>query len=238
MMALGVCAWKFLLRVDNHVSRVIGSSWSKQLTGMNGERWELKPTRTVSLGDVVKPAYYMRFTAGHHGSQDRIGGLPSHLPSAAPVWEVTGNELVFLAQFSCHPERLPLADSLCLQLYQNAESYVSDDNNPAQYEPYVTAVLLPSAAPPNTAGMGRPCPNLRPFDIAWEYREDLDDFKSDYARVIGSKAQGTCCFANYLAPNERLLITLEEYPLGFNFGGSTLFVLINVKGDLEARLDR
>lgn len=183
----------------------------------------------------MRPAYYMRFTEGHQGSQDRIGGLPRHLPPTIPVWEDTGRELVFLAQFYCHPDRLPL-DALCIQLYQNSESYIAEDD--AEYEPYVRAVLLPHTAPLNLDGLSRPCPNLRPFDIAWEYREDPDDFGQDYMRVIGSKARGTFCLANYLSPSEQLLITLEQYPVGFNFGGSTLFIILHDNGQIEAHLDR
>ncbi len=180
----------------------------------------------------------MRFIEGHHGSRDRIGGLPSHLPSSMPVWEDTGRELVFLAQFYCQPNRLGLEDCLCLQIYQNIESYCDNEIAPVAYEPYVTAVLLPRNAPLNTTGAGCSCPDLQPFDIGWDYREDPDDFGADYSRVIGSKAQGTCCYANYLSSEERLILTLEEYPAGFNFGGRTLFVIVNVKRELEARLAR
>jgi hypothetical protein len=185
----------------------------------------------------MRPAWYMRFTKGHNGSLDRVGGLPSHLPPTFPVWEDTGRELLFLAQFYSHPDRLPLNDALCLQLYQNSESYIIEDDS-SEYEPHVTAILLPRTAPPNLAGLGRPCPNLGPLDIAWEYREDPDDFGQDYVQVVGSKARGTCCLANYLSLNEQLLVTLEEYPLGFNFGGSTLFVIRHENGAIEARLDR
>jgi hypothetical protein len=56
--------------------------------------------------------------------------------------------------------------------------------------------------------------------------------------VVGSKARGACCLANYLSPKEQLLLTLEEYPLGLNFGGSTLFVIRQESGQIETRLDR
>jgi hypothetical protein len=151
------------------------------------------------------------------------------------VWEDTGRELVFLAQFYCHPDRLPL-DALCIQLYQNSESYILEDD--VEYEPYVTAVVLPHTAPQNLDGSGRPCPSLQPFDIKWEYREDPNDFGQDYMQAVGSKLRGTCCMANYLSPNEQLLITLEEYPLGLNFGGNTLLVIRHENGEVEARLDR
>jgi len=183
----------------------------------------------------MKPAFYMRFAEGHQITNDRIGGLPSHLPSRTPIWEDTGSELVFLAQFYSHPERLDLGDGYCLQVYQNVESYT---DTPFEYEPYVSVVLLPQSAPMNLAGAGQACPNLRPFSIDWVYREDPDDFGVDYAQVIGSKAQGTCCLANYIREDEKLLITLEEHPLGLNFGGNTLFVILNSNGEIEARLDR
>ena len=61
---------------------------------------------------------YMRFVSGHHGSLDRVGGIPTHLPPE----DLGGNlaQMYFVGQFYCSESRLNLPGTLCLQIYQEA----------------------------------------------------------------------------------------------------------------------
>jgi hypothetical protein len=174
----------------------------------------------------VVPAWYMRFTPDHMGSPDRVGGLPSHLPPAFPLSPHTGRPMGFLAQFYCHPERLPLPDLLCLQVYQVLEDY----------DPFPAIVAVPVGAAENVAGDGVSKPGVRPHDIAWEGRPDPDAVDPWQTELAESKAGGVCYFSDCLRVNEQLALQLSEQPCGLNFGGYTLVVAVGTGGQIRAAL--
>lgn len=64
------------------------------------------------------PAWYVKWVPGHHGSLDRVGSPPTHLP---PEWPTTTSEapLRFSAQFHCGGQRLRLEDTFLLQIYRD-----------------------------------------------------------------------------------------------------------------------
>jgi len=169
----------------------------------------------------------MRFKPGHHGSLDRLGGLPTHLPSVfltssdsmapgfvRPVH--AGTPMRFLAQFYCDPVRLPLVDTLCLQIYQ------CDPED----DPWPAFVKVPFGAKTNTEQLGVSQPGVVPHDIMWESRSDPDEASIDDVDLAQSKAGGICYFDGCLNPGEKLLVQLRQYPGKFNFGGYTLVLAI------------
>ena len=183
------------------------------------------------------PAHYMIFRPGHHGSLDRLGGLPTHLPprfltaadSMAPEFErpaEPGPPMRFLAQFYCDPVHLPLPDTLCIQLYQSGP----------EYEPWPAYIRVPHGAKLNTEGLGVPAPEVIPHDVAWEQRDDPDQATVDDDDLAKSKVGGTCYFSDCLDPGEKLLLQLRQQPGGFHFGGYTLVLAINEQGVIRPTL--
>jgi hypothetical protein len=182
-------------------------------------------------------AHYMKFVRGHHGALDRIGGVPSHVP---PVWLTSADSMApglvrpmrpgppmrFLAQFYCDPVRLPLAGTLCLQIYQC---------DPEE-DPWPAFLKVPLDARPNTEQLGIPQPGVIAHDIEWEVRSDPDEASLDDVELAKSKAGGTCYFDGCLDPGERLLLQLRERPGEFNFGGYTMVLTINQQGEIRATI--
>lgn len=168
------------------------------------------------------PAWYMRFSPGHTGSPDRVGGLPSHLPPAFPSY--SGQSMGFLAQFYCHPERLPLPGALCLQVYQA----------PEESDPMPVVILVPRGAAENSAGVGIAEPNIRPHDVAWDARTDPGEAEDWQTELAKSKAGGVCYFFDYLNDGERLLLQLNQNPCGLNFGGYSL--VLATDADMRLRV--
>ena len=163
----------------------------------------------------VIPAWYMKFTLGHRGSLDRVGGLPTHLPPAFPRSADGERPLMFIGQFHCHPDRLVLGDTFLLQVYQDVPHGLPDP----------VVIRVPRDAPRNTQQLGTPAPGVLPHDIEWEYREDPDESDEHNLELAASKLWGRCYFGD-LAPGERLLLFLDEQPAGFNFGGDELMLAI------------
>lgn len=173
----------------------------------------------------MTPAFYMRFTAGHHGAPDRIGGLPTHMPPSIPVSSATGKEMAFLGQFYSAPDRLNLGDALGIHLYQELED-----------SPLPIAIQVPRGAIENTAGLGVPMPGVLPFDVEWEYQEDPDTVGDDQTELAMSKAGGICYFWGVVGMGERLVLQLRQGPAGFNFGGYSAVVVQEATGQLVVRL--
>lgn len=63
-------------------------------------------------------AYYAKYTPGHHGARDRIGGLPSHLPPEYPSCAHCGELLTFLMQIYVDDKDLFDNAWLALHLYE------------------------------------------------------------------------------------------------------------------------
>ena len=63
-------------------------------------------------------AYYANYVDGHHGSHDRIGGLPSHLPPKFPRCDC-GRDMAFLAQIYFAGKKLEFVEpnTIAIQLY-------------------------------------------------------------------------------------------------------------------------
>lgn len=167
----------------------------------------------------------MIFHEGHRGSKDRLGGLPSHLPSEFPISPVTGDELPFLAQFYCESPHLPFPDILCLQLYQSQRE---------DEETIPTLVVVGHGAPPNENQKGTGLDSIAPYDVSWEYREDPDEpeFGSD---VVKSKSMGVDYFC-VLDADETLVLQLTEQPGGFSFGSYVLQIFARSDGQLDCTL--
>jgi len=132
----------------------------------------------------------------------------------------------FLAQFYCDPVRLPLPDTLCLQLYQ------CDPED----DPWPAFVRVPLGAKENTEHLGIPQAGVIPHDVSWEPRDDPDEATDDDVDLAQSKVGGTCYFFDCLQPGERLLLQLREQPGDFNFGGYTLVLAINQQGVIRATI--
>jgi len=113
----------------------------------------------------MKSANYMNFSLGHHGALDRVGGLPTHLPTSPPVCEDSGELMGFLGQFYCAKGRLELPGIRCVQLYQCLGS---------NEDPLPEVVLVPINSPENTTFQGVPYPGVTPHDISWVQLADPD----------------------------------------------------------------
>src|SRR6185295_4945045 len=103
-------------------------------------------------------AYYMNFTEGHHGALDRIGGLPTHLPTSFPTCLDTGEQMAFLSQFYSTRERFNLPGILCIQMYQCLGIDEGED-------PHPLALLVPVGAQVNDQKSGRQQPTIVSHDI-------------------------------------------------------------------------
>lgn len=159
-------------------------------------------------------AWYMKFVEGHHGSLDRVGGLPSHLPANYPTFE--GTQLQFVAQFQCDDRRLRVGDSFLVQIYRG-------DPCLSVADPVV--VFVPHGAPENSEAVGVPDPDAKPHDVHWELRHDPDN--GDSLEDLESKLWGTCYFGGIVPDGYRLFLSLCEMPADFNFGGDELMLAID-----------
>lgn len=157
---------------------------------------DLPPTRIV-------PAYYAKYTEGHHGARDRIGGLPSHLPEPYPTCSECGERQALMMQLYVDDKELFQDDWLVLQLYEciNRECPLGE----------LRMIALPKDASANTGDEGAIHPDVEPQDISWEKRDDPDpslypgdvdvfvdedgDRPEKYAYLDGDKLGG--CFAWY-----------------------------------------
>jgi len=174
----------------------------------------------------MRSAQYMVFQEGHHGSLDRLGGLPTHLPPTRSSYPETGRERAFLAQFYCVPGRFELDGVLCVQFYQD----------PDEDEPCPAVVTVPVGSPLNDQNSGVANPRIRHFDIRWEPRKDPDEATDDDVVLTESKAGGTCYFHDTVQAGETMLLQLRQRPAGFNFGGYTVVLVRTVDGSLVTRL--
>ncbi len=183
----------------------------------------------------MKRAFYMRFVKGGDGLHDRTGGLPTHLPPEVPHCWNSGEEMAFLAQFYCTPERPNLPDTLCIQLYQCRDVGMGDD-------PVPVVVQVPLGANPNSEKVGIAQRAVDRYHIEWEPKDDPDvvplgpDPTEEELQLAESKVGGTPYEGYVLEPGEVFLLQLEEDPAGFNFAGRTAMVVIDVRGQLQVRL--
>jgi hypothetical protein len=134
-----------------------------------------------------------------------------------------GKPLRFEAQVHCDGVRLKLDDTFLLQVFRE---------DPCE-NPVPVVVRVPFGAKPNSEQLGTRDPDAAPHDIEWEYREDPDESGDDSLDLVASKLWGTCYFPHALNPGERLLLFLDEKPVGFNFGGDELMLAIDDTGDIH-----
>ena len=170
---------------------------------------------------------YMRFVSGHHGSLDRVGGIPTHLPPE----DLRGNlaQMYFVGQFYCSESRLNLPGTLCLQIYQEAP----DD------DPWPTAVAIPIGTIANTIGWGKEHPDVLPHDVEWESRPEISEpkaFDPSSQPLKAAKAGGPTFYADTLDEGDEFILQLKESPIGLKLGGLTLLVVRTASGTVEARL--
>lgn len=70
------------------------------------------------VANEMTPAYYATYQPGHHGTRDRIGGVPSHLPPQYPACAKCDEPLVFIMQLYVDDKDLFDDRWLALQLYK------------------------------------------------------------------------------------------------------------------------
>ncbi len=163
---------------------------------------------------------------------DKIGGLPTHKPEVFPICESTGEQLAFIAQIYCTPDRLIIPNTLCVQLYQE----VID-------EPAPVAIRLPIDAQENLNNLGCIHPYIRQLRIDWELRSDPDEIPEtleltdDELQLMESKVGGTPYYTDDEVPLEHVyLFQLREEPAGLNFAGRKAIVTMDQDGRLHVRL--
>jgi hypothetical protein len=180
----------------------------------------------------------MRFQPGHHGNSfDRIGGVPTHLPDSVPrSAAASGEELAFIAQFYCTPERLNIPGTLCIQLYQEADVGEGGD-------PLPVAIQVPLGARENGRKLGIVHPGINPYEIFWEAKDDPDELPDDLglsdetAYLLDSKIGGTPCYTDDELPaGHRYLLQLDQMPAGFNFADRRAMVTLGPDQKLHVRL--
>jgi hypothetical protein len=175
-------------------------------------------------------AYYMKFRKGQ-GSQDRLGGLPSHLPPAFPKCDYADEEMAFLAQFYCVAPRLKLPGTLCIQIYQDRD--VGEGGLPC---PVAIRVTFGAAA--NAEGLGLQQKGIIAHDIEYAERVDPDtepEFPQDLP-LYESKIGGLCLFSPPEEPGQYIL-QLGENPGDFNFAGRLCVVCMTPDGQLKVSLE-
>ena len=180
----------------------------------------------------MRPAWYMRFSKGEADPLDRIGGLPSHLPKVFPTNKPIGEELAFIAQIYCTPERLSIPNTLCVHLYQA----VDDD-------PLPVAIRIPTDAAENRTSLGRAHPSIRRLRIDWELKNDPEEipdcfeFTDEERQLMESKVGGTPYYTDDELPAGHVyLFQLCENPAGFNFADRRALVTMDSEGLLHVRL--
>lgn len=169
----------------------------------------------------------MRFSEGEYDCLDKIGGLPTHLPEIFP-----SENLSFIAQIYCTPERLAIPDSLCVQLYQEEDG-----------DPLPVAIRLPIGARENREKWGRAHSDIRHFRIDWDLRDDPDDIPVsiddivDECKLMESKVGGTPFYTDDELPLGHVyLLQLSEHPAGLNFADRMAIVTMDSDGFLDVRL--
>jgi len=68
-------------------------------------------------------AYYAKYSPGHHGARDRIGGIPTHLPPQYPMCNDCNEPLTFIMQLYVDDKDLFDDSWLALQLYECKTCY-------------------------------------------------------------------------------------------------------------------
>lgn len=168
-------------------------------------------------------AHYMRFVAaaGHElGEFDRVGGLPTHLPTEFPTSTEFGTEYRFLMQL-LSVERVGLRNCRCLQLYQSAELELGDD-------PLPSVVVVPWNSPKNQERRGRAWDALPLCRVDWDVRVDparvpsTSGVTEELVRLLESKIGGVPPLVDPPLLGARFLGQIAEEPCGFNFGGLLL----------------
>lgn len=174
----------------------------------------------------MKKVFYINFENSHNGALNRVGGLQTHLPSSFPVSPSTGKELGFLMQIYCD-DKLPIQDTLCIQVYQSVDIDSGDDGEPV-------AVKVPLNAPLNEERKGLIHPQIGNYDIVWEAATEPDilpetlDHSLDDLKMMSSKLGGATPSE---FTNEKFIGWVAEYPVDFNFGG-VLCLLMKDDGEL------
>jgi len=185
----------------------------------------------------MSQAYYMVPVQGVTDHPDRVGGLPNHLPPAFPVCRGCGEQMAFLFQLYCTPERLCLDGVLCLHCYQCPHVDEGCTTLPE-------IVAVPCGAPLNCHKVGVRQSNVVPHGIQWALEMDPDrwpDKESDRRalspHVYTSKVGGV--YPPLLAhkdPGAVIIAQIGEYPYEFNFADRDLHIYLGSDGKIKAYL--
>jgi hypothetical protein len=144
--------------------------------------------------------------------------------------------MAFLAQFYCTPERLNLAGTQCVQLYQCRDVGMGGD-------PVPVAIRVAIGSEPNSQKSGIVQPSVGQYDISWLPTDDPDvlpdgpDPTEEELQLTKSKVGGIPYFADNLTPGETYLLQLKEGPADFNFAGRMVVVSLGVDDDLHVSLE-
>jgi hypothetical protein len=177
----------------------------------------------------VTRAYYLNSIPGHHGSFDRVGGLPTHEPPKLPICRTCGDQLAFLAQLYSDSDWSWPGDCLCLHVYQCP----SDD-------PLPVVIPVPRDAPFNFRAVGRRHPLIARRDIFRELHVEPpeDSLTLDTASELPfvSKLGGSIGPYSGLPDGVQFLGQLLEDPFDFNFATRQLLFYLNDSAEIDCDL--
>ena len=177
------------------------------------------------------PVWYAEYSTSASTLTDKIGGVPTYLPTSFPTSEMTGEELALMLEvFS---ENVPglFDDLLCLQIYGPKDLD----------EPCRTPVLVPvlRGARLNEKKQGTACATLRPFQVKWRKSTEpvilshrIPPTKAEL-QYYSTKLGGGSAIGD-LPPGTESIGMLTEGEEGFNFGGTV--VLLKRDGHYLAEL--
>lgn len=182
-------------------------------------------------------SYHITVQRGYHGSLNRCGGVPTHLPEVWP--QIDGTDLTFLFQIYCDGKMLDIPNTLCIQGYQWIEhgNYIG--------EPEVLQISL--GAKENTARIGRSFPvelGLPSGDFVFEEVEEkeaydvLQEFDQWYKSGVPFSKLGGWCEAEIIPPGCRFLGWLADEDPFVMGAGYNLCLFLSPEGKVLTRFHR
>ncbi|WP_417375966.1 hypothetical protein [Gimesia maris] len=162
-------------------------------------------------------AYYMKIVEGHHGSDHRIGGLPSLSPEKIPWTPDDNGYFGFVCEFDVDGKAINLPKIQKIQLFQPIDD--GDDPTP------VVGLVRESHSTVNLAFQVQTHPLACDRDILLERKVDPDAMSDlnanlEVATLFKSKLSGVDPWQES-STNRQFVGLLREAESGLNFGGRT-----------------
>ncbi|WP_439621522.1 hypothetical protein [Gemmata sp.] len=135
-------------------------------------------------------SWVMSYHARPQGGRDRVGGVPDHLPHVWPRCQLCQEPMGFVGQLYSR-DRLPLGDSLGLQIYvcndcREAFNGGANDRSPIHME------LLTPDAVENTTRKGVRCRRQPALHIAYTPTPDsVDQWSFNRGRLVEDQLSDT-----------------------------------------------